>query len=250
MRYFRYLLWTCFFVSVPWIKGAYAGSAIRNSPHYEEAPGCRDLVYKAMEGVAYSNAVYGASTAEELILKPESVFQITCFDKQIDNAARSSRDRHLNLDRLNNRAQSKVINYANKYLAANYGDNIIGRLVTADCRTAFNLWDALTGNGILRWDLNKNGAPGKPRLDGVYNYSPQDIWGNLPIPTAWSLNNEKTSVIDAVADANIDALEQELFDMTDDVQSGMLDPAGANYGGYDAATGLGYNVEKVFDTIK
>lgn len=229
---------------------ALAGTSLLDAPHYEEAPGCRDLVYKAMKGQALASVIYEASSAEELILKPESVLRLTCFETQIKNAARSSRDRHLRLNRLANRADTKVIAWANDYLADNYGDNIIGRIVSADCRANTNLWDALTGNGIIRWNLYENGAPDNPRPDGVYNYSVEDVWHDLPIPTAWSIHNEKASVIDAVSAANIDALEQEMFEMTKDIQSDLIDPAEANYAGHNYVTGLGVNVEAVFDAIE
>jgi len=229
---------------------AFAASVIQASPHYEETPGCRDLVYKAMEGVALQNVIKDVQAAEELILKPESVFRLTCFDnEQISNADNTSRDRHLNLSRLDNRATSKVGNYTNTYINTNYPNHIIRALVTPNCTAMQNTWDYLTGNGAVRWRLSNAGNPRSLRADTAYYYDTDDIWNNS-IADARSIAAESGSVLNAVSNATIDALEDELFSMTNDIQPDLLDNADANYAGHDATLGLGQNVIDIFDAIE
>ena len=229
---------------------AMAASVIRNSPHYEEAPGCRDLVYKAMEGISYQNVIRDVQAAEEIILKPESVFRLTCFDnEQIRNADDTRRDRHLNLNRLSNRASSKVENWTNTWINNNYSDHIVRGLVSPNCRAMQNTWDYLTGNGAVRWELSNKGNPRALRGDTMYYYDLDDIWNNS-IANARSINDESGSVLNAISNSTIDALETELFNMTNDVQPVLLNNAAANYGGYNAAQGLGNNIVTIFNAIE
>lgn len=229
---------------------AHAASVIRNSPHYEEAPGCRDMVYKAMEGVAYQNVIRDVQAAEELILKPESVFRLTCFDnEQIRNADNTSRDRHLNLNRLSNRASSKVENWTNNWINNNYSNHIVRTLVTPNCRAMQNTWDYLTGNGAVRWELSNNGNPRALRADNMYYYDLDDVWNNS-IANARSISAESGSVLNAVSDATITALENELFNMTNDIQPTLMNNAEADYGGHNAALGLGNNIVTIFNAIE
>lgn len=239
-----------FAASVVFSAQALAASVIRNPPHFEEAPGCRDLVYKAMEGISYQNVIRDVQAAEELILKPESVFRLTCFDnEQIRNADNTSRDRHLRLNNLDNRASSKVENFTNSYINNNYSNHIVRTLVAPNCRAMQNTWDYLTGNGAVRWRLSNNGNPRDLRPDNMYYYDLDDVWNNN-IADARSISAESGSVLNAISNAQIDALEDELFNLTNDIQPQLLTPAGATYGGYDTTLGLGNNVRDIFNTIE
>lgn len=229
---------------------ALAASVVRNSPHYEEAPGCRDILYKAMEGIAYQNVIRDVQAAEELILKPESVFRLTCFDnEQIRNADNTSRDRHLNLNRLDDRAEDKVEDWTDDWINDNYANHIVRSLVTPNCRAMRNTWDYLTGNGAVRWRLSNDGNPRDLRPDGTYYYDLDDVWNNS-IADARSIDAESGTVLNAISNATIDALETELDNMTNDIQADLIDNAEANYGGFDAAEGLGNNIVSIFNAIE
>lgn len=229
---------------------AHAASVIRNSPHYEEAPGCRDLVYKAMEGISYQNVIRDVQAAEELILKPESVFRLTCFDnEQINRADNTSSDRHLNLNRLDNRANDKVEDWTNDWIADNYGNHIVRALVTPNCSAMQNTWDYLTGNGAVRWRLNNDGNPQSLRADVDYYYDLDDVWNNS-IAGARSINAESGSVLNAISNNTIDDLETELFNMTDDIWPVLMTNAENDYAGHDGALGLGNNVVTIFNAIE
>lgn len=268
-------------VSIPAAPDALAQSSlVRDPPHYEEIPGCDPNIYEAMKFVSQVNAIRDVQLAEETLLKPESVFRMTCFalnigptddDDQIANAARTvnGNDRFLwrqtNSDNgtapagyFRERAHEKVRNWTRNPWLQNYANNIIGDEVDEDCASLQNLWTFLTGNGAKRILTDNAGNPNPggdvvsgpdDRPDDAFFVSTSDIWDDssdagtttsVPVD-AWSIQDQRASIIDQEADAAIAQMEDDHFNRTNDIQTDIIDI------GYDDYTCTEFGCSGFFD---
>lgn len=241
-------------------------SLVQDPPHYEEIPGCDQNVYNAIKYVGQVNALRDVQLAEETLIKPESVFRMTCFaldigpntaGDQVANAGRTinGNDRFLwrqtNSDSTggwaghhSERADEKVRNWTRNQWLNNYARNLIDDEVAEDCASLQNTWSFLTGNGAKRWLTDQQGNPdpngsdtagcaGDCRQDDAFFVSTSDIWnGNDStganttdsVPNnAWSIQDQTTSVIESLADAAINQLEDDQFNRTDPIQVDIID---------------------------
>lgn len=239
-------------------------SLVRQAPHYEEIPGCNQNVYNAIKYVGQVNALRDVQLAEETIIKPESVFRLTCFaldinqnqfGDQIANAARTinGNDRFLwrqtNSDNgtapagyFSERAHEKVRTWTRTQWLQNYSRNLINDEVAETCASLQNTWSFLTGNGAKRWLTDQQGNPdpngnntagcaGDCRQDDAFFVSTSDIWDDssgagttTSVPNnAWSIQDQRSSVVDSLADAAITALENDQFNRTDPIQTDIID---------------------------
>lgn len=252
-------------VTIPAAQDALAqDSLVRDPPHYEEIPGCDPNIYDAIKYVGQVNAIRDVQLAEETLLKPESVFHMTCFaldigantaGDQVANAGRTinGNDRFLwrqtNSDstggwagHFSERADEKVRNWTRNQWLQNYASNIIGNEVNETCASLQNLWTFLTGNGAKRILTDNNGNPNPggsvgtgpdDRPDDAFFVSTSDIWegqdsGGTTTTTAvpvdaWSIQAQSTSVIDDLADAAINQIEEDHFNRTDGIQADIID---------------------------
>lgn len=216
-----------------------AQSLVQNAPHYEDVPGCNQRVKNTIKYVSQLYAIRSIQMTEETLLKPESVFHMTCFARsnqqdQIRNAAVTRRDRYLwnagSASRHANRANTKVRNWAvNTWLQNNYDENIIGNEVTENCTSLQSLWTFLTGNGAQRIMLEQEGTPNPGagianRPDQDFYFPLEDVWiGGAPPTDAWGFQDQQGSIINGQANNNIDQLETDIFNWTDNIQADILD---------------------------
>lgn len=215
-----------------------AQSRVLNAPHYEDVPGCNDDIKDLMKTMSQFYAIRDVQLTEEELLKPESVFHMTCFARngqdQIRNAAVTRRDRWLwnagSASRHADRADRKVRTWSiNTWLRNNYDDNIIANEVVENCTSLQSLWTFLTGNGAQRIMLERAGTPNPGagvanRPDRDFYFDVEEIWTPPPVtPTdAWGVQDQWGSVIQ-VNDNNIDALEQDIFSWTNNIQNDIID---------------------------
>lgn len=216
--------------------------SLTDPPHYEDVPGCNQRVKDVMKYVSQVNAIRDIQLVEETLLKPESVFHMTCFARgnnrdQINNAAQTRRDRYLWTTgtgrRHGDRADRKVRRWSiNRWLNWNYNDNIIDNEVAENCTSEQRLWAFLTGNGAKRVMLEMRGSPNPGA--GMANRPDEDFYLDMdaiwqPPPTdptdAWGIRDQQGPVINALADNNIDRFEDDIFGWTNSIQGDIIDIA-------------------------